>query len=90
MSEPSLHDDGDSAPPEDETSDLRAVAVGYVDEAFASGRHDGLDGDCLAHAALFAAFRELVAVYGEDATAVYAEKLPEKIRAGAYTLATRH
>jgi predicted YcjX-like family ATPase len=70
--------------------DLRSIAVTFIDEAFAEAQRDGLDGDCLAHAALFAAFRELVATYGEDATAVFAETLADKVRAGAYTTATRH
>ena len=76
--------------PDDDAADMRRIAVTYVDEAFATGRHDGLDGDCLAHAALFAAFRDLVATYGEDATAVFAESLAAKIKAGAYTICTRH
>ena len=68
----------------------RQAAFAYVSEAFAEARHDGLDGDCLAHAALFAAFKELVEVYGEDATAVFAEGLAAKIRGGAYSVGTRH
>ena len=88
-----------SMPPEDMTpdplmaddgGDIRSVAATYVEEAFAEARHDGLDGDCLAHAALYAAFRELVSVYGEDAVAVYAEGLAAKIKGGAYSTGTRH
>ncbi len=86
------NDKPDPARAEDDAdaADMRRIAVTYVDEAFATGRHEGMDGDSLAHAALFAAFRDLVAVYGEDATAVFAETLATKIRAGAYTLSTRH
>lgn len=75
---------------DDDAADLRRIAVTYVDEAFATGRHEGLDSDSLAHAALFAAFRDLVSTYGEDATAVFAETLPGKIKAGAYSVCTRH
>ena len=75
---------------DDDAADLRRIAVSYVDEAFANARHEGLDSEGLAHAALFAAFRDLVSVYGEDATAVYAETLAGKIRSGAYSLSTRH
>ena len=46
-------------------AEQRRAAYGYINEAFAEGRHDGIDGDCLAHAALFAAFVELVATYGD-------------------------
>ena len=34
---------------------------------------DGVDGDCLAQASLFAAFAELVSTYGEDAVAKFVE-----------------
>jgi hypothetical protein len=68
----------------------RQAAFAYVAEAFAEARSDGLDGDCLAHAALFAAFKELVETYGEDATATFAEGLAAKVRNGAYTTGTRH
>ena len=43
-------------------------------EAFAEAEFDGLDADCMAQAALFAAFMELVATYGEDAVAEYAAR----------------
>jgi hypothetical protein len=87
--------DNDNKPPEPsreeiDAADMRRMAVGYIDEAFAAGLHDGLDTDALAHAAIFAALRDLVTVYGEDATAVFAETLAQKIKSGAYTVATRH
>lgn len=71
-------------------ADQRRAAYNYVSEAFAEGRYDGIDGDCLAHAALFAAFVELVATYGEDAVSKFAEKLPERIKAGEYSLRTKN
>lgn len=71
-------------------ADQRRAAYSYVSEAFAEGRYDGIDGDCLAHAALFAAFVELVASYGEDAVGKFAEKLPDRIRAGEYSLTTKN
>ena len=74
----------------EERSDERRVAYGYVEDAFAEAQSDGLDSDALAHAALFAAFRTLVETYGEEATAVFSEALPEKIRGGAFTSGTRH
>lgn len=74
----------------EDAGDARRVAYGYVEDAFAEAQQDGLDSDALAHAALFAAFRTLVETYGEDATAVFAEALPDKIRAGAFTSGTRH
>jgi hypothetical protein len=70
--------------------DARRVAYGYVEDAFAEAQQDGLDSDALAHAALFAAFRTLVETYGEEATAVFAEALPAKLRTGVFSSGTRH
>jgi hypothetical protein len=64
----------------------KRVALGYVQEAWAEGRLDGIDGDCMAQAALFAAFIELVSTYGEDAAADYAEGLAGRIRNGEFSL----
>ena len=55
-----------------EASADKRAALTYVVEAFVEAQLDGLDGDCMAQAALFAAFQELVATYGEEATARYA------------------
>ncbi len=38
----------------------KQAALSYLSEAWAEARHDGVDGDCLAQASLFAAFAELV------------------------------
>lgn len=74
----------------EDNGDARRVAYGYVEDAFTEAQQDGLDSDALAHAALFAAFRTLVETYGEEATAVFAEALPEKVRSGSFTSGTRH
>ncbi|MFH6782118.1 MULTISPECIES: hypothetical protein [Methylobacterium] len=70
----------------DSDQEAKRAALSYVSEAFAEGCLDGLDGDCMAQAALFAAFQELVHTYGEEATARYAEGFPERIRGGTYTV----
>jgi len=75
---------------DDDPGDARRVAYGYVEDAFAEAMQDGLDSDALAHAALFAAFRTLVETYGEEAAATFAESLPEKLRGGSFSCATRH
>ncbi|HEY5795954.1 MAG TPA: hypothetical protein VIU82_13135 [Bosea sp. (in: a-proteobacteria)] len=74
----------------EDSHDARRVAYGYVEDAFTEAQQDGLDSDALAHAALFAAFRTLVETYGEEATAVFAESLPDKLRTGAFSSGTRH
>ena len=65
----------------------KQAALSYLSEAWAEARHDGVDGDCLAQASLFAALAELVATYGEDAVAKFAEGLPARIRNGEFSLA---
>jgi hypothetical protein len=65
----------------------KQAALSYLNEAWAEARHDGVDGDCLAQASLFAAFAELVGTYGEDAVATYAEGLPDRIRNGEFSTA---
>ncbi|RDI55070.1 hypothetical protein [Microvirga subterranea] len=70
-----------------ELSAIKQAALSYVTDAFAEAELDGLDADCMAQAALFAAFQELVATYGEEAVADYAAGLPDKIRTGAFSMA---
>jgi hypothetical protein len=65
----------------------KRAALGYLSEAWAEARHDGVDGDCLAQASLFAAFAELVKTYGEDAVAQFVEGLPVRVRNGEFSTA---
>src|ERR1700676_5062194 len=64
----------------------KKAALGYLNEACAKARHDGVDGDCLAQASLFAAFAELVGTYGEDAVAKFVEGLPARVRNGEFSI----
>ena len=64
----------------------KRVALSYVHEAWAEARIDGVDGDCMAQACLFAALAELVTTYGEDATANYADGLAGRIRNGEFSV----
>lgn len=73
-----------------ESSAIKQAALSYVAEAFAEAELDGLDADYMAQAALFAAFMELVATYGEEAVAQYAEGLPDKIRSGGFSTGPKH
>ena len=65
----------------------KQAALSYLNEAWAEARHDGVDGDCLAQASLFAAFAELVGTYGEDAVATFVEGMPARVRNGEFSLA---
>ena len=64
----------------------KKLALGYLQEAWAEARLDGVDGDCLAQSCLFAAFAELVCTDGEEAAAEYAEGLAGRIRNGEFSL----
>lgn len=66
------------------------AALAYVTEAFAEAILAGIESDSFAHAALFAALRELVANYGEDSVASFAEGLPARLRGGEFTTGARH
>jgi hypothetical protein len=65
----------------------KQAALSYLSEAWAEARHDGVDGDCLAQASLFAAFAELVRTYGEDAVAKFVEGLVDRVRNGEFSTA---
>jgi len=64
----------------------KRVALGYLQEAWAEARLDGIEGDCLAQACLFAAFAEFVTTYGEEAAATFAEGLGVRVRNGEFSL----
>jgi hypothetical protein len=62
------------------------AALGYLREAWAEAKLDGIDGDCLAQASLFTALAEFVTTYGEDAAAKFAEGLGNRIRNGEFSV----
>jgi hypothetical protein len=76
------------APGQASEHEQKRAALGYLNAAWVEARLDGIDGDCLAQACLFAAFAEFVTTYGEEAAAHFAEGLPLRIRNGEFSLAT--
>jgi hypothetical protein len=70
----------------DEAHDEKMAALSYLHEAWAEARLDGIDGDCMAQACLFAAISEFVSTYGEDAAARFAESLPKRIHNGEFSI----
>jgi len=60
--------------------------LSYLNAAWTEARVEGIDGDCLAQACLFAAFAEFVSTYGEEAAARLAEGLGVRIRNGEFSL----
>jgi hypothetical protein len=76
--------------PQSEHAEERRAALGYLAEAWAEARLDGIDGDCLAQACLFTALAELVSTYGEEAAARYTEGLATRIRNGEFSVSRLH
>ncbi len=74
----------------DSGGEQHRAALAYVAEAFAEAILAGIESDSFAHAALSAALRELVATYGEEAIAAFAETLPGRLRSGEFTTGLRH
>lgn len=70
----------------DTDHEQKRLALNCVTDAWTDGLLGGIDGDCLAQACLFTAFAELVATYGEEAAAQYAEGLSARIRRGEFSL----
>ena len=68
------------------TQEEKQVALRYILEAWEEAVYDGLDPDCIATAAIFAALSDMIATYGEEPVAVMCERLPERIRAGEFTV----
>lgn len=71
-------------------SDEQQAALVFVTEAFAEAILAGIESDSFAHAALSAALHELVAAYGEEKVAAFAERLPKRVREGEFSSSARH
>ena len=68
------------------SNEAKHMALRYILEAWEEAVYDGLDPDCLATAAIFAALSDMIATYGEEPVAVMCERLPERVRGGEFTL----
>jgi hypothetical protein len=81
----------DAAPHENFGSEHRQVALAFVPEAFAETIPAGIEGEIFAHAhaAVFAVLQELVATYGGEPVAAFAERLPASVRSGEFSVANR-
>ena len=71
----------------EDANEAKRAALRYIIDAWEEAVHDGLDPDCIATAAIFAAFSDMISCYGEEPVAKLAERLPERIRAGEFTVA---
>jgi hypothetical protein len=73
--------------PKSHPTEAKHLALRYILDAWEEAVYEGLDPDCIATAAIFAALSDMVATYGEEPVAVMCEKLPERIRTGEFSLA---
>ena len=67
-------------------AEKKRIALTCLGEGWDDAIAAGVDPEILAHAALFAAFSELISIYGEEAVAILASRLPERIGAGEFSL----
>ncbi len=66
--------------------EAKQAALRYILDAWEEAVYDGLDPDCIATAAIFAALSDMIATYGEEPVAVMCERLPERIRNSEFTV----
>jgi predicted YcjX-like family ATPase len=66
--------------------DEKQAALRFILDAWEEAIYEGLNPDCIATAAIFAALSDMIATYGEEPVAVLCERLPERIRNGEFTV----
>ncbi len=67
--------------------EAKHAALRYILDAWEEAVYDGIDPDCVATAAIFAALSDMISTYGEEPVARMTERLPERIRIGEFTVA---
>jgi predicted YcjX-like family ATPase len=68
-------------------SEAKHLALRYILDAWEEAVYEGLDRDCVATAAIFAALSDMVASYGEEPVAAMCERLPLRVRTGEFSIA---
>lgn len=71
----------------EENNKAKHAALRYILDAWEEAVYDGIDPDCVATAAIFAALSDMIATYGEEPVAKMVERLPDRIRVGEFTVA---
>lgn len=72
----------------DEMKSQKREAYQRLSAVWADALTAGIEPEVLAHVALFAAFGDLIATYGEEAVADFADRLSSRIAAGEFSLPT--
>ncbi len=70
-------------------ADKKRAAYEMITDAMAEAEAEGIERDIVTQAALFAVFTDLVSIYGEAAVATLAERLPQRVLSGEYTVDRR-
>ena len=71
----------------EDIAQAKHAALRYILDAWEEAVYDGIDPDCVATAAIFAALSDMIATYGEEPVATMVERLPNRIRIGEFTVA---
>lgn len=69
-----------------DTQAAKHAALRYILDAWEEAVMDGVDPDAVATAAIFAALSDMIAAYGEEPVAKMAERFPDRIRMGEFTV----
>lgn len=69
-----------------EPDDLRHIALEFIAQAWQDARDQGIENEAIAHAALFAGLASLINNFDEESVADMLTRLPERIRAGEFSL----
>ncbi|MDX2275954.1 MAG: hypothetical protein NW206_10950 [Hyphomonadaceae bacterium] len=70
-----------------DTDAQKALALDLILDAWDKALSQGVEPEVLASVGIYAAFVDMIDRFGEEAVADFAETLPERIRAGEFTLA---
>ncbi len=70
-------------------ADQKRAAYEMIADAMADAEAEGIEHAIVSQAALFAVFTDMVATWGEAAVAELAERLPQRLIAGEFTLDRR-
>jgi len=62
------------------------AALRHILDAWEEAVYEGIDPDCIATAAIFAALSDMIATYGEEPVAKMTEGLAARIRHGEFTV----
>ena len=70
-------------------AEKKRAAYEMITDAMVDAEAEGIEHDIVTQAALFAVFTDLVSTYGETAVATLAERLPQRLLAGEFTIDRR-